>query len=160
MKKIILILCGLFIWQAAFGQVTPARDRNESGFMRDVSSDGTTTTYSAIHNRSYASGVTDTTEWYNIVNHKTIDIALTTKDSATILIDYAVSVDANTWSAYTLKDSLQFSTDGANGFKSVDFSSTALGFSYIKFRFRSSANAFPLGTTSPTYSAIYTFKKD
>ena len=155
MKKLIFLM--LFA-SVAFAQNHPRNDdANEAGFLRDYDSgDGT---YVVIHDRSYSGGVTDTTDFLNAADHKTLYVALTTKDSATILIDYSVSVDSETWSDYTVKDSLSYS-GSTNGFKSVDFSSTVLGFQYVRFRFRTSANAFALGTTTPTYSAIYLFKKE
>ena len=160
MKKLIFLLCGFFIWQSALSQhvLSPQSDRNVNGFLSQLGSDGADTTYTIIKGRTFTS-ITDTTIILNTVNHKTFYVALTTLDSATILIDYAVSNDAVNFSAFTLKDSLSNATSG-NGFKSVDLTSTILGYPYVRFRFRSSALAFVLGTTTPTYSATYLWKKE
>ena len=155
MKKLIFLLCGFFIWQSALSQVVVDKNNNASQFFRDL----TGGVYTRIQDRSYSGGVTDTSDYIPVRDHKTVYVSLMTKDSATILIDYSVSVDGANWSAYTVKDSLSNATSD-NGFKSVDFTSTVLGFNYARFRFRTSALAFALGTTTPTYSAIWTLKKE
>ena len=112
-----------------------------------------------ISGRTFTS-ITDTTEAFNIIQHKTVYVSLAVLDTATILIDYALSLDGSNYTAFTLKDSLQGQPANNMAFvKSVDFTSTALGAGFIKFRFRSSANAFALGTTTPTYTATVTRKR-
>ncbi len=131
--------------------VAVAQDRNVSSLI-------STNNSVAIWGRSYASGVTDTTAAFEVSQFKTLYVNVESLDSATILIDYALSIDGSNYSAFAVKDSLSHGAAG-NGVKSVDFTSTVLGFPYVKFRFRTSALAFPLGTTSPTYYASYSFKR-
>jgi hypothetical protein len=91
-------------------------------------------------------------------NYKTLYFNLFAKDSVTMLIDYALSMNGTDFSNYATKDSISHGTSG-NGIKSVDFTSTVLGAAYLRIRLRTSANAFALGTTTPTFTPYYTFKR-
>ena len=150
MKTLLLLL----IPAVMFAQVRPVDSpRNQTGFLKTNNS-------VVINARTFSSGPSDTTEILDCINQKTLYLNVQANDTTTVLIDYALSVDGTTFSGFTLKDSL--SAQPANGVasvKSVDFTSTILGARYVKFRLRHSALAFAYGTTTPTYSASYTFKK-
>ena len=146
MKKLLFLLL--------FPAVMFAQVRGDNSSWLVSTNNGT-----IISGRDFSSGLTDTTEAFNIVNHKTIYLNVMVLDSAVILIDYAASVDGSNYSAFTVKDSVDFDTDGANGFKSVDFTSTALGAGFIKFRLRTSVNQHALGTTTSTYTVTLTRKR-
>ena len=111
-----------------------------------------------ITGRAFTGSTTDTTEVLALKDHGTIFVTVQTQDSATVIIAYALSNDGTNFTAFTTKDSLSNSTTG-NGVKSVDFSATTLGGSYVKFRFTFSAAAFAVGTTSATYNASWILKK-
>lgn len=148
MKKLLLILL--------FPVLAFAQNYNNSYAVLD-SAGGTV----SLYGHSFAGTDNDTiiTEPVYIVNYKTVYLNLMSLDSASILIDYAVSDDGTNYNAYAAKDSLSHSTAGANGFKSVDFTSTTLGAAYVRFRFRTSALAFPLGTTTPTFTPTVVLKR-
>lgn len=142
----------------AFAQTGGEKNFSEFLKQKTTADGGTTYTYNQIFDRSYSGGVTDTTEEIALDQFKIPYLTLFTTDSATILIDYRLSVDKANWTAFTLIDSLSNGTDN-NGFKSVDFDSTVIGAKYVQFRFRTSALAFPLGTTSPKYWAYILLRK-
>jgi hypothetical protein len=79
------------------------------------------------------------------------------KDTTTILIDYQVTNDPAVFGDATLNDSLSYRSTGT-GFKTKDVSSVVGGFNYVRFVFRSSALAYALGVTTPTYTASITLK--
>ena len=141
-----------------FVAVLVAPAQNQMNLFGQIDSSGGTVSLIA---HSFAGTDNDTiiTEDLNTMHFKTLYLNLFAYDSATILIDYALSTNALDFTGWTLKDSLQHSTDGTYGFKGVDLTSTVLGASHIRFRFRPSALAFPLGTDSTTFSPTYTFKR-
>lgn len=153
MKKLLF-----FLFFPAYLFAQTGGEKNDSRFLNTQKDTGATRTYQLIYDRSYAGGVTDTTEAIALDQFKTPYLTLVTTDSATFLIDYRLSVDGVNWSAFTTKDSLSHSTSG-NGFKSVDFASTVLGAKYVQFRLRTSALAFALGTTTPKYWAYLLLRK-
>lgn len=153
MRKLIFFMLGFFIWQSALSQIQPLQtEKNAGGYLK-------TNNGVIIYGRSYTASTNDTTEVISLLHHKTVYLTVQSNDSTTILIDYALSNDPANFPAFTTKDSLSHNINGV-GFKSIDFTSTTLGAMYIRFRLRHSANAFILGTTSPTYNANWFLKKE
>ena len=158
MKKLIFLL--LLTFGVASGQhiLSPSGNTNVNGFLSRLNG-GPDTSYTIIKGRTFTGGVTDTTIILSTVQHKTLYVSVTAKDSGTFLISYSVSNDGSNFTAFVTKDSLSHNADGV-GAKSVDFTSTILGYPYVRFRIVSSVLAFAYGTTSPTYSASYLWKKE
>ncbi len=150
MKKLLFLL--LLPLLAFAQQPRPfGPDKNASDFF--LTNKGT-----AIRAKAFTSATSDTTEVLRLVDFKTAYFNVQVQDSATVLIYYALSDDGSNFPTFTLKDSLTNSSTGS-GFKSLDLTATTLGARYLKMRWTFSALAFPLGTTTATYSASFTLKK-
>jgi hypothetical protein len=114
-------------------------------------------TLKTISDLAYASGQIDTTEAIYCGNFKTVYLSCYTKDSLSLLIGYQVSPNRTTWSNLIAnKDSLVLAAAG-NFFKGVDFTSTVLGASWVRFHLK--AQAWNIGVTTPTYTAKIGLKK-
>lgn len=148
MKKLLLLLLILPVMATAQNQF------NVFGLVDSV--DGST----SMADHSFAGTANDTLllEPIYVAHYKTIYFGIQAADSVTFLIDYALSYDGTNYTAFTLKDSLSHATSGY-GIKSVDLTSTVLGAPWFKIRLRTSALAFALGTTSPTFRPYYTLKR-
>lgn len=151
MKNLLLLL---LLPMVGFAQLRPVdSDRSAAGYI--LTNRGV-----AIVSKSYTSSTVDTTETFNCINQKTLYVGLQANDTTTILVDYALSLDGVTYTAFTTIDSLSAKpANGAASFKNIDFTSTIGGAPYAKFRLSHSAKAYALGVSSPTYTAIFTFKK-
>ena len=105
-----------------------------------------------IQNRKFATGQTDTTAPIQFVKYGAVQLFLQTKDSSTILIAVQLSYDSVTYSSPVTLDSLTQKSDGSV-VKQLELSGTILGAPWGRFIFTFSPNSFPIGVTTPTYSA-------
>jgi hypothetical protein len=156
MKKLIVLM--VVVVGLSYGQTTSNFNVDRPLWTTQVkgASNGTDT-LELIENRAYASGQIDTTEAVYCGNYKTVYLSCYTKDSLSLLIGYQVSSDRSVWSnTIANKDSLVLAAAG-NFFKGVDFTSTVLGASWVRFHLK--AQAWNIGVTTPTYTAKIGLKK-
>jgi len=111
-----------------------------------------------IKARSFTSSTCDTTYGLDISQFGTVQVALQTLDSATILVYSQLSLDNSHWQSAKLQDSLKQTSDG-DTVKAVDFSTVALGCKYVRWIFKFSGSAYACGVMTPNYTAIWKAKQ-
>jgi hypothetical protein len=110
-----------------------------------------------LQGRTISSTSSDTTTAVQIADFKTIYVGMQVKDTCTVLMYYATSVDDSTYSPYTLIDSLS-ARAVTGGEKYVDMTSTLKGAKSFKCVFAGSNKAYTIGDT-PTFKVRYFLKK-
>ena len=127
---------------------------NKYDYLQKDAYDGTIHTYTIINARSFAGGVTDTTKVVDISRYPNVYFTFQAKDSISLLIYYQLRINGATWTASTLTDSLKQSSD-VSIVKTINLSSITLGTGAVRLVLITSAAAYALGTTTPTYTATY-----
>lgn len=148
MRYLVLILSVVLCVGVASGQLT---SNHENYLHKDMDASS-----AAIQNVAY--GTADTTEWIYLTPYEEVYLSVQSKDSATILIKYQLSVDRVALGTLTTIDSLQ-TTSNAGNLKTINVLTVAGGAPYVRYVLAKSALAFPLGTSTATYSAVVTKKR-
>jgi len=154
MKRFLFLL--LFLIPIGLTAQTNSDYRNQDRILVLNMNEGNTV--DLLYNYAYTASTVDTTEWVNLANFANAYLTLQSKDSCTLLINYQLSVDGVALGVSTLLDSLSTASD-AGALKTLNFGTTALGATYGRFIFTGSAQAFPEGTTSATYTAKVLLRK-
>jgi hypothetical protein len=114
----------------------------------------------AIVDRTFTSVSTDTTEWIPTVRGKSFWLLLSAKDSCSVLPKYQLSHNGVNPTDYAVStDSLKV-TNQAYHIRAVNVSTPADSASYIRFLLQFSTSAYAKGTTTPTYTAQYSIKRN
>ena len=136
----LLFLVGIPAW---------AQQNNSTDFLFDI-------TQGRIENKAYAAATLDTTNTIDVTKFSSVHVAIQSKDSASIYVNYQTSLDGVTWGVSTVKDSLSTASN-AGDVKTIDFTATVGGAPFVRFII--SQNVFRLGYSSATYSAVVTRKE-
>ena len=104
-----------------------------------------------IYNKAFVTATADTVD-IPLGNSGSVIVFLQTLDSASVIVSYATSFNDTTFTSYMVMDSLKQNADGSVS-RAFDVSPYIGGANNIRMIFAFSANAYPLGVTTPTYTA-------
>lgn len=161
MKKLLfLMLIPVFVWGQVIVDVPNQGLGEDADFLRVISTKtGSAVDTAEIFGRTFTSVTSDTTQILPVFRGKTLWLQLAALDSCSILPKYQLSLDGSNWAPSVSLDSLKM-TSQTYVIKSINMSTVADSARFVRFILDFSTNAYAKGTTTPTYSAAYAYKRD
>lgn len=132
-----------------------AQQAVDADFILRKTSPQSYTSFAKISGRAYTTSTIDTSIAYPCKDWKSFYVTVQSKDSASCIIKYQISIDsggatAPTWSAIATKDTLTTVEDGGS-VKPVDLTDQVLGATWVRVILDFTSG--DQGVTSATYSA-------